>query len=120
MLTRRADPPRPSSQELEHIHFKQRAGANTEQARRDWNKYYCEIHMFITRAPKEPVEVPPMVSAPAFVPLTEKHQPVFTVLDLYALMRNPPVPSKAITETMRSVASPGSTSSRSTRSDAST
>ena len=35
--------------ELEHEHYKQRLGATTEKARADWNRYYCEIHMFVTR-----------------------------------------------------------------------
>ena len=39
--------------ELEHIHHHQRNMANTEQAQRDWVKFYCEIHMFVTRAPRE-------------------------------------------------------------------
>ena len=41
--------------ELEHIHHHQRSMANTEQAQRDWVKFYCEIHMFVTRAPREPI-----------------------------------------------------------------
>jgi len=93
--------------ELEHEHFKQKAGAGTDAARKDWNKYYAEIHMFVTRAPGSPVDVPPMVSAPKFIPPTEEHPPTFAVTDLYGAMRNPTVSSRKLRETMQSVAAAG-------------
>jgi hypothetical protein len=93
--------------ELEHEHFKQKANATTDAARKSWNKYYCEIHMFVTRAPASPAVVNPMVSAPKFVSPTEAHPPTFTVTDLYAEMRNPSTKSKDLKATMASVASAG-------------
>jgi len=86
--------------ELEHIHFKQRSGATTDEARADWRRYYCEINMYVTRAPKEKKAVPPMVSAPKFIPPSETLPPRFTVDQLYAEMYNPSVSSRKQVETM--------------------
>jgi predicted ferric reductase len=93
--------------ELEHEYFKQRSSATTEQAIKDWKKYYCEIHMFVTRAPKEKKPVQPMVSSPKFVRRDETFQPQFTADTLYGEVMNPSVSSKKITEAM---ASPGKSS----------
>ena len=93
--------------ELEHEHFKQRArAANSEQARLDWNRYYCEIHVFVTRAP-DPSKAKPlksMVSAPKFVSPREEFKPTFTADQLYAALMAPSVSSRTFTESMRSIA----------------
>jgi len=93
--------------ELEHEHFKQRArAANSEQARLDWNRYYCEIHVFVTRAPDPSKAKPlkPMVSAPKFVSPLEEFKPAFTADQLYACLMAPSVSSRKFTESMRSIA----------------
>mmetsp|Transcript_17407 Transcript_17407/g.35557 ORF Transcript_17407/g.35557 Transcript_17407/m.35557 type:complete len:708 (+) Transcript_17407:2-2125(+) len=92
--------------ELEHEHLKQRQAANSAEAMKDWNRYYCEIHMFVTRAPKETVALKPMVSAPKFTRLDDV-QPSFTVLDLYREMMNPQVQSKNINAAMTTAAAGG-------------
>lgn len=93
--------------ELEHEHFKQRArAANSAQAARDWHRYYCEIHVFVTRAPEaaHAQPLPPMVSPPKFVPPNEECKPAFTADALYQALMAPTVPSRQLTESMRSVA----------------
>jgi hypothetical protein len=71
--------------ELEHIHHRQRSAANTDQAKADWNRFYCEIHMFVTRAPKEKLDpVPEMKVGPKTVSPNEAFPPQFSVTDLYA------------------------------------
>jgi hypothetical protein len=57
--------------------------------------------MFVTRAPKEKVELKPMVSTPKFNNPLEA-PPSFTALELYQEMMNPQVQSKNITSAMAS------------------
>jgi hypothetical protein len=93
--------------ELEHEHFKQRArAANSADATRDWNRYYCEIHLFVTRAPDASRQKPlqPMVSKPKFVSPLEEFQPTFTADELYRQLMAPTAASRTLTEAMRSVA----------------
>jgi hypothetical protein len=93
--------------ELEHTHFKQRQGATTDDARREWNKYYCEIHMFVTRAPPKKCEVKAMVSPSKFLPDSDDVRPTFTAEQLYAEMRNPSVKAIHIREAMESAGGGG-------------
>lgn len=76
---------------LTELSYELKVGRKTQQVDK---KYYCEINIYITAAPKNPKPPQPLHRAARKLGVGSSIAPTFTAEELYAMMLNPPVDSK--------------------------